>query len=518
MQSNLENEPEFKYFVDFLKKHSKDIYWGRMGKTFRNNVGYFYYDTGTGKVAKVQKGVFVVLKYLLENNGELEVYLKNSELEKKELLESLEIICKGIKQDNLLSAPKYEGMDIPSKKGLESKYDDLQNLTLEVTEDCNFRCKYCIYNEDHPDYRGFTKFKMSIDTAKKAIDFFAKHSNTQKVYFGFYGGEPLMNFTLIKESVEYIDMVFKGKDIVYSMTTNASMINQNIAEFLIKNNFNIMVSLDGDQETHDKNRVFPNGKGTFESTFRGIKNIFECSKAAGLERPKISFNMVNAGPDFEGNYHKMSELYHEMGWAEKEIPILTTMVDRGPKKHEYVLPQSQKELKMIAGKIEPLFDFVKKDDNINNFTQGTINRGLLNIHYRQISDQPLNNFGINACCVPGQRRLYVKTDGQFLPCEKVGEAPYLGNVIDGMDIDTIKKEYFDKFSEQAEKSCQNCWALNLCGLCYVNCFSKKGCDLSYRNLSCVSERIFIESNLKLYHELVETNPDYILTLNDIVVS
>lgn len=519
----MEKKAEFIELNDYFENHINGQYWGRLGKTFKNRVGYYFYDTGTNRVAKIEKNTFITLKNLLENNGNFESLLGCADISLTDLLSELNFLKDCIETNHILSAPPYEGMENVTLEDLSLNYHSMQNLTLEVTEDCNFRCKYCVYNEDHPDYRGFSKSKMSWDIGKKAIDFFMKNSDKNElVYIGFYGGEPLMNYPLIKKSIKYLKENYSNREISYSMTTNGSLINQEVANYLVENDFVVTVSIDGPKEIHDENRVFSNGNGTFETAIRGIKNLEEATKKQGKERENISFNMVNASEDREDNYSAMNKLYEEMGWQEKTYPMTTTIVDKGPIKSRYILPQSKEDVLITSISEDPLEQWFMKTKRETayepTFADSTVNSGLLGIHNRQITDIPLNNPGYNACCMPGQRRLYVKVDGNFLPCEKVGGSPIMGNVESGMDLNSIKKHYFDDFSRQAFEFCKNCWALNLCGQCYVGCFNEGLCDLNYRHAGCLSERYFIESNLRTYHELIEKNPEHILALNDIIVT
>lgn len=108
---------------------------------------------------------------------------------------------------------------------------------------------------------------------KKAIDFLKEHSqNAENRHIGFYGGEPLLNFELIERAVEYAKKLF-GEDMSFAITTNATLVNDKIAEYFAKNNFNIIISLDGPQEMHDANRLMVNGTGSFEKQLWEQKTI-----------------------------------------------------------------------------------------------------------------------------------------------------------------------------------------------------------------------------------------------------
>ena len=106
------------------------------------------------------------------------------------------------------------------------------------------------------------------------------------MYLGFYGGEPLLNYKLIEQSVNYAKEIIRDKEISFSLTTNATLITPQIAKFLVENEFEILISLDGPKDIHNENRIFINGNGSFNSTIEGIKVILECYKQLEKE-PKI---------------------------------------------------------------------------------------------------------------------------------------------------------------------------------------------------------------------------------------
>lgn len=167
---------------------------------------------------------------------------------------------------------------------------NMGNVILQVTQNCNLRCEYCVYSGSYIN-RVHTNKRMSFETAVKTIDFLAAHSlNCNEVSIGFYGGEPLLEIELIKKAVSYAKEVFGEKKVNFNMTTNATLLNMDIADFLVQNDFNITISLDGPRNIHNKNRIFANSnKGTFDLIMENIALIRE--KYPFFDK-KISFNAV----------------------------------------------------------------------------------------------------------------------------------------------------------------------------------------------------------------------------------
>ena len=141
----------------------------------------------------------------------------------------------------------------------------LQKVTLQLTQNCNFRCAYCHYTSNDGSQRIHSNKKMTLELAKEAIRYLGAHSvDTESVYIGFYGGEPLLEFSLLKEIVLFSDVYLKGKDVHYTITTNGTLLTDEIIEFLSAHEFSLMISLDGPKAIHDRSRVFRNGTGSFD--------------------------------------------------------------------------------------------------------------------------------------------------------------------------------------------------------------------------------------------------------------
>lgn len=519
MISEIASDSTIVHFKEFFYKIKKNEYFGRLGKTFNTEKSFYFLDTGTGKIATLNENVYSVLKCLLENDSFESLF--ELDIKEADLIIALNEIIEAVEKEHILSAPILETLTGDAVSGLEDMLsNEVCNITLELTQKCNLRCKYCIYNPSHPNHREFGHRDMKFETAKKAIDFLDKHSSgNDKIYIGFYGGEPLLKFELLKQCIDYANT--KNRNIVYSLTTNATLITESIADFLVENKIEITVSLDGPKSIHDENRIYVNGDGSFDDAEKGLKNLVRAYEKIDA-RPSFGFNIVTTGPNYKEKYEQIHDFFTKSEWLPEDLPTLCTLVDNGPEEMEYILPQSKEEKNYFENVNEPLLEWSDQRKHKSHseylFSQGEIEKGLTKIHKRLLLNEPVQQYGMNGCCVPGHRRVYTTVDGEFYLCEKVGNTPSLGNVDKGFDISRIKKLYINDFIDEAKKYCKNCWAVNLCSVCYTNCYDENDIHYSYRHERCLSERLFLESALVRYHSIFESNPEELEKLNDIEIT
>ena len=115
----------------------------------------------------------------------------------------------------------------------------------------------------------------------------------------------------------------------------------------------------------------------------------------------------------------------------------------------------------------------------------------------------------NGCCNPGNRRLYITTEGKFHVCERIGESPAIGDVDHGLDVESIKKYYIDEYAQASLPDCSNCWAAQLCSLCFASFYNENGIDMKEKKRLCAIQKQLMKYNLIAYHQIMETNPEYI---------
>lgn len=493
-----------------LEELKGEYSFGRLGKTFKTENNYYFYDTGTGKIAIIQKDMYKVLNLLFKNKKLID--LIDNPFSEEKLCGIIEKIFYYIKKENILMAKVPKTFTNNATTNIEQMLNNtMSSITLEVTEKCNLRCKYCIYHPSHPNFREFGKRDMNLDTAKRAVDFLKEHSgNEQSIRIGFYGGEPLIKYDLIKDIIMYSEEKFEGKELTFSLTSNGCLLNQEMADFFVDHNVNMIFSLDGPQDIHDENRVLVDGTGSFKKTIQGIEVFTEAYKKA-RKIPNMGINIVTSPPDYGKKYTCIQEFLESCDWFGEHVAVTCSTVDYGPVEEEYRLPQSDEEENRKMQIYDPLdkWDKACTAEDKKLFSEPTFVRGLIRIHKRTLTEEPVKDYWMNGCCVPGGRKAFITIDGNILPCERVGTIPFLGNIWEGFNIEKIRKNYIEDYINNSIPKCRECWAVNLCSLCYMNMYDKEKIHSSYRNIECIQERMHIENDLMRYHTILETNPDYL---------
>ena len=222
-----------------------------------------------------------------------------------------------LQEQGYLKHNRVQISENPAIEMLDEYYrSELHSLTLQVTQQCNLRCEYCIYSGKYEN-REHRNCKMTFESAKAGIDYIFSHSeHRNRLMFGFYGGEPLLNFRLIEKAVEYIQTRnTENKLIEYYMTTNGTLLTSRVMEFLVKHDFHLTVSFDGPQCVHDKRRRYINNVGTYND----VINILRKFKKEYLRyyEQNIDVNTVIV-PDEEAvkifDYYRVEPLFEDI-WA-----------------------------------------------------------------------------------------------------------------------------------------------------------------------------------------------------------
>ena len=368
----------------------------------------------------------------------------------------------------------------------------LQKITLVVTENCNLRCRYCAYSGKYLYNRKHSSRNMASDTMKRAVDFYLTHSgaNAEK-NISFYGGEPLLNFGLIKDCIDYVEARYPHSA-HFNMTINGTLLNEERMKYLAEKNFSLLVSIDGPREIHDRYRVFRNGRGSFACVFRNLRTFK--SRYPDYYMKKVRFNMVLAPPfDFEAlnDFISDSEI--------KPAGINFSNVDRHfTTFFDQFCPEDKRSFKQ--GKIDNLDSFTAKlarGEELNEVEKNMFKTRFFYIHKREMKKLP-ERYPSHGQCMIGTRSLLINTDGSFNFCTRIDDVYNLGDIYAGFDYQSIEKLYFDLDRFLGER-CYGCWAIRFCLKCLKD-LNKNG---------ELSDEVFEELCRKKRRAILEEIKDYI---------
>lgn len=477
----------------------------RLGVVFHTSEHSYFYDAGTHKTFQCGKSEVEILDQLLHDDKVINInHRKCSNENFKDI----------VKEENLLQAPVYT-----SVQKQEQGHYKIEQLILEVTEICNLRCKYCIYHDDFGTFRSFSENRMSLKTAISAIDFALNHSGKDLV-IGFYGGEPLVEFDLIKKCISYIEAHnSEKKEIYFSITTNLTLITPEIAKFLGKTkNMLITCSIDGPQKVQDNYRITENNTGSFAQASKGLELLIENMGIEEAERRLIIHSVV-CPPIDQQKYDNLKDFFDNAAWLPKGIKENYTYVAKGS------LPDYKKEtIKKTYDidffrAIDPIRFFALQDCiyhfDPNSYAFKLLQEPLLKIHELEYSDYPCSVLYRNGCCNPGSRKIYVTTKGEFKICERVGNSPSIGNILEGVNFEHINTYYIDQYDQYILEKCNHCWAMHSCPICYAFCYNEDGLDKDAKDDLCESGRDMIIVDFICYYELLEHCPEAITYLDNL---
>lgn len=452
--------------------------------------GKYIYDVNSNAILRVSSGLYEALK--------TERAFKDCGAETKNEIEILA-------QAGMLSAKKWKAIEHPATGLLKENMDgSIEMLTLQVTQQCNLRCKYCPYSGSYYN-RKHGSASMKADTAKKAIDFYIKHSYNKKMLnIGFYGGEPLIQYDLIKELAAYSRIQGEGKEVSFHMTTNATLLNREIIRFLAENKFKLTISLDGPRELHDKNRESVDGKGSFDKVIENV-GIIQTEYPEYLK--EIMFNCVVDG---RGDFGCLNDFFTNFEAVKDISAIFSDLAQEGIKDKELLLSSEEYDsayqyevFKLLLSKCRltsPKEVSVIVQSYYEHIRQSLKGRSIGTVH--GVIGHP------GGPCVPGVHKLFVNIHGDFYPCEKLNEciSDYIiGNVDKGFDYH--KAEKILNIGRTTSEDCKNCWCSRFCYQCIL--FSEEGNSISAdtRRNHCKSVRSAVENMFKDYCLIKEAEAD-----------
>ena len=403
-----------------------------MVHTFQYHDHFYVYDTGSGALHECDEATANVL------NGK-PVQLTDEEL--KATLADIE----GLKKAGLLYAEEVKTAPIKS--------NEVKALCLHICHDCNLRCRYCFADEGA--YHNVREM-MSLETAKAAIDFLIRESGNRKVLeVDFFGGEPLMNLGVIKETVAYAkaEAAKRGKRFLFTTTTNGLLLNDEAIEFLNAEMENVVLSLDGRREVHDAVRKTVSGKGSFDLVIEKIKKFV---KIRGDKHYYVRGTFTAKNLDFSKDVLFLADEGFDSISLE---PVVTDIPD---------LQIREEHLPRIEAEYEKLCD-----EYIRREAEG---KGFLFFHFHvDLEGGPCLQKRVSACGA-GNEYFSVVPNGDIYPCHQfAGDAKWrMGSVFEGK-LDPAIRGRFASSCLFTRRKCENCFAKFICsGGCSANNYHYNG--------------------------------------------
>ena len=378
---------------------------------------------------------------------------------------------KSLKDSGKLWAPDtFEPM---AGKLKEKTSGVIKALCLHIAHTCNLNCSYCFASQGK--YHG-DRAVMSFEVGKRALDFLIENSGSRRnLEVDFFGGEPLMNFDVVKQLVAYARSVEKekGKNFRFTLTTNGLLIDDDVIDFANREMSNVVLSLDGRQEIHDRFRVDYAGKGSWERIVPKFQKLVE---ARGGKNYYMRGTFTHANPDFLKDIQQMLDL----GFTELSMePVVCAEGDPSE--------LTMEDLPIVLEQYEKLAELMlERDKSGKPFTF---------YHYMiDLTGGPCIYKRISGCG-SGTEYMAVTPWGDLYPCHQfVGEEAFkLGDIWNGV-TNTEKQDEFACCNVYARPECRDCWAKLYCsGGCAANAYHstgtvtgvyKYGCELFRKRMEC----------------------------------
>lgn len=434
-------------------------------------LGKYFYEVNRNEIVKVNDELFEYIQGVLESD---EPDCVNVPEDVKSQYYEL-IDC------GYLSSHHVEDILHPMTSQVELLLSrGLNKLILQVTQSCNLRCAYCVYSEQvNPNQRTHSRKFMTIETARSAIDFFRKNSiDSEELSIGFYGGEPLLAFSLIKDTVKYAEEQFCGRNLSFAITTNATLLTDEIIDFLVAHDFKITFSLDGPQTIQDKNRVFRDGRGSYEIVMQNIQKTLQ------RDPKKLQGDSLSMVITPSHDYNELTDFLNHPSF--ENVAPLASFVE------EDFIPQMPSDEYMGNSEYDhflALVDYFRKP--MYTPSNKLIEQDMLRFESDFFDFTPANLPTVSAPsgpCVPGKSRLFVNCFGDFYPCERVNESETMkiGSLKEGFNFENVIKIL--NVSKINLDRCKNCFAFPLCSLCGKMADDGKQISQAHYSASCKSSR------------------------------
>uniref|UniRef100_UPI0040261DF7 thioether cross-link-forming SCIFF peptide maturase n=1 Tax=Eubacterium sp. TaxID=142586 RepID=UPI0040261DF7 len=444
-------------------------------------------DQNSGCVHSVDDVAYdIITNYENKNKDEIKSYILEKYKDRDDVTaEDIDLCFDDIetlkKEGRLFAEDTFEKTASAFKK----RQGVLKAICLHVAHDCNLACKYCFAGKG--EYDG-PKGLMSFETGKRALDFLVEQSGTRhNLEVDFFGGEPLLNWDVCKKLVEYGRSIEKkyNKNFRFTVTTNGVLLNDEIMDFCNKEMGNVVLSLDGRKETHDRLRITRKNTGSYDM-------IIDKFKKFAQSRNQKDYYMRGTYTHFNTDFSK--DVIHMADEGFKELSIEPVVCDPS---EDYALKES--DLPVLKEQYEIL-----ANEMLRRYRKGN---GFTFYHYMiDLDAGPCIVKRVSGCGV-GTEYMAVTPDGELYPCHQfVGDEKFLlGDIWNGVKNKNVL-EQFENCNVYSHKECKDCFAKLYCsGGCAANAYHSTGSVSGVYEFGCELHRKRIECAVMLKVAEAEEN-------------
>ena len=415
-------------------------------------------------------GIHLIDSGMSEDAAKEELHRLHPEAKEEELTDTFADIHELTEQGKLFTKDVYE----KAAGYLKKQSTVVKALCLLVAHTCDLNCSYCFASQGK--FHG-KEGMMTLETAKRAIDFLVENSgNRRNLEVDFFGGEPLLNFELCKETVAYARSIEKehNKNFRFTLTTNGVKLDDEVIEWANKECYNVVLSLDGRKEVHDRFRVDRAGRGSYD---RIVPNFQKFVAARGDKSYYMRGTYSHYNTDFTNDIFHMAD---DLGFSELSMEPVVTDPSSPSALTEEDLPVLYEQYEILAK------DMLRreKDGKPITFYHYMIDLEHGPCVYKRVSG-----------CGSGTEYMAVTAWGDLYPCHQfVNDPEYkLGNIWDGVQHENIRDE-FKECNVYSRPECKECWARMYCaGGCAANALHatgdihgvyEYGCKLFRKRMEC----------------------------------
>ncbi len=446
---------------------------------YKSNGYNIVLDVNSGSVHVVDDLSYDVISMYESSTKDDIVEKLKSDYSEEDVLEAYEEVSKLKEEELLFTEDIYKQYITDFKK----RKTVVKALCLHIAHDCNLACKYCFAEEG--EYHG-RRALMSLEVGKKALDFLIENSgNRRNLEVDFFGGEPLMNWEVVKELVRYGRSKEEeyNKKFRFTLTTNGVLLNDEVMEFVNREMSNVVLSLDGRKEVNDKMRPFRNGTGSYDLIVPKFRKLAESRNQT---------NYYVRGTFTHDNLDFSKDVIHFADLGFKQMSIEPVVGDDDEK---YAI--KQEDLPVIMEEYDKLAkEYIKRQKEGNGFN---FFHFMIDLEQGPCVAKRLSG------CGSGTEYLAVTPWGDLYPCHQfVGQEEFLlGNVFEGIKRTEICDE-FKMCNVYAKEKCQKCFAKYYCsGGCAANSYKFHGSITDAYDIGCEMQRKRIECAIMIKAALAD---------------